>query len=177
MFAQRFHVAGPVVGFAEAVDDQRHLSQSQPGVELPGEGDDLDIEMGVVGAEHLDTDLVELTVPAPLRLLVAKIRTRVADLPWRGRPVFDERTTHTGGHLGPQSDVTVALVDEVVHLLGDDVGGVADPGEDPEILEQRGDQLPVACAFDHVGEDFGETAPATALGRKDVPHAGTGLER
>ena len=50
----------------------------------------------------------------------------------------------------------LTLVDEVVHLLGHDIGGVADPGEDAEVLEQWRDQLAVSGPFDDVGEDVGE---------------------
>ncbi len=177
VLAQRLDVPGSVVGFAEAVDEQCHLAEAECPVEVPRKGDHLDVEVRVVGAQHLDTDLVELPVPPALGLLVPKVRTGVEHLPRRGRSMFGERATHARRHLRTQGDVTVTLVDEVVHLLGDHVGGVADPGEDAQILEQRGDQLSVARPFDHVGEHVGEPAPATALGRQDVPHAGTGLER
>ena len=175
--AQRLDVAGPVVGLAEAVDEERHLVQTETGVELPGERDDLDVEVRVVGAEHLDADLVELAVPAPLGLLVAEVRAGVPDLPRHRRAVLGKGPAHARGQLGPQRDVAAALVDEVVHLLGDHVGGITDAGEHTEVLEQRRDDLPVAGALDHVGEHVDEPTPTAALGRQDVAHAGTGLER
>ena len=73
---QRLDVAGPVGGLAERVEQQRHLAQAEGLVEAPAEGDDLDVEVRVVDAEHLDADLVELPVAAPLRLLVAEVRAR-----------------------------------------------------------------------------------------------------
>ena len=56
-------------------------------------------------------------------------------------PVLDERPAHAGRELGAQRDVPAALVDEVVHLLRHDVGGLADAGEDPEVLHHRRDDL------------------------------------
>ena len=63
------------------VDEQRHLLQPEPPVELPRQRDHLDVEIGVVGAEHLDADLVELPVAAALGLLVPEVRARVPRLP------------------------------------------------------------------------------------------------
>ena len=134
--------------------------------ELPAEGDHLDVEIRIVGAEHLDTDLVELAVPAALGLLVPEVRARVPRLPRRQRMVLDERPAHAGGPLRPQRDVTVTLVDEVVHLLGDDVGRLADPREDPDVLEQRGDDLAVAGGLDDLGEHGREASPACGFGRR-----------
>ena len=127
-----------------------HLPQAEGRVELPAERDDLDVEVRVVGAEHLDAHLVELAIPATLRLLVAELRARVPDLPRRGRAVLHERPAHRGGELGPQRDVPAALVDEVVHLLGDHVGGVADALEHAEVFQQRRDDLPVAGTLGHL---------------------------
>ena len=70
--AQRVDVPATVVGLAQAVDDQADLLQPEPAVELPAQRDHFDVEHRVVDAEHLDADLVELAVPATLRLLVAE---------------------------------------------------------------------------------------------------------
>jgi hypothetical protein len=118
--AQGLDVAATVVGLAETVDEQRDLAQAEPGEEFPGECDHLDVEVRVVGAEDFHTDLVELAVAPALWFLVAEVRPGVEDLPRCGRPVLGEGTTDAGGHLRAQRDVPVALVDEVVHLLGDD---------------------------------------------------------
>ena len=77
----------------------------------------------------------------------------------------------------PQRDVAVALVDEVVHLLGDHVGGLADAGEDPEVLHQRRNDLLVPGGLDDLGEHGGEAAPTSRLRREDVTHPGARLER
>ena len=169
-------IAGPVVGLPEAVHDEGDPAQAQALEELPAEGDHLDVEVRIVGAEHLDTDLVELAVPAALGLLVPEVRTRVPRLPGRQRMVLDERPAHAGGPLRPQRDVAVALVDEVVHLLGDDVGRLADAREDPDVLEQRGDDLAVAGGLDDLGEHGREASPACGFGREDVAHPRARLE-
>ena len=163
MGAQRLDVAGAVVGLAERVEQQRHLAQAEPAVELPAERDHLDVEVRVVGAEHLDADLVELAVAAALRLLVPELRPGVPDLPRRRRPVLHERPAHAGGQLGPQRDVTAALVDEVVHLLRHHVGGVADALEHAEVLEQRRDHLPVAGRLDDVARRRRRTAASEPI--------------
>ena len=72
--------------------------------------------------------------------------------------------------------MALALVVEVVHLLGDHVGRITDPGEHAEIFEEWGDDLAVPGRARHVGEDTVQPAPPSGVGRKDVPHAGTGLE-
>jgi hypothetical protein len=72
--------------------------------------------------------------------------------------------------------VTVALVDEVVHLLGDDLGRTADAGEHAGVLEQRRDHLAVPRGLDHLGEHADEPPPSRRVRRKDVAHPRTGLE-
>ena len=176
MGLQRGDVARPVRRLAERVEQHRDLAQAEGAVELPAEGDDLDVEVGVVGAEHLDADLVELAVAATLRLLVAELRPGVPHLPGDLRAMLDEGPAHRRRQLRPQGDVPAALVDEVVHLLGDHLGGVTDALEDAEILEQRRDDLAVAGGLDHVGEHRHEPSPARRLRRQDVAHPRTGLE-
>jgi hypothetical protein len=169
-------VCRPLVRLAQRVDDELHLRQAETGEELPRERDHLGVEECVVAAEHLHADLVELAVPAGLGLLVAEVGPGVPDLPRRDRAVLGEGPAHTGGLLGPQRDVAVALVDEVVHLLRDDVGGVPEPEEDPEVLEHRRDDALVPGGLDGVGEDVRERAPAPGLGRQDVAGTRAGLE-
>jgi hypothetical protein len=72
--------------------------------------------------------------------------------------------------------VAAALVLEVVHLLGDDVGALADALEDADVLEHRRLEQPVAEAPGHAGEGGEERLPPGRLGRQDVlghgsPHA------
>ena len=72
--------------------------------------------------------------------------------------------------------MTTALVDEVVHLFRDHIGGVADALEHAEVFQQRGDDLAVPCALGDLREDMHELAPTGRFGRKDVAHPGAGLE-
>ena len=60
--------------------------------------------------------------------------------------VLDEGPSHRRGALGAQRDVAAALVLEVVHLLGDDVGALTDALEDADVLEHRRLDEPVAVA-------------------------------
>ena len=71
----------------------------------------------------------------------------------------------------------VALVVEVVHLLGHDVGRLTDPAEHTEIFHQRWNDQFVSGGFDDVGEDRCEGAPATGFRCEDVTHPWARLER
>ncbi len=173
---QRLDVARPVVRLAERVDEEGHLAQAEPLEEAPAEGDHLHVDVGIVGAKDLDVDLVELAVAAPLRLLVAEHRAGEPHLPRRHRAVLGVGATHAGRDLRAQGDVATALVDEVVHLLGDDVGGLAHTVEHAEVFQQRGDDLPVTRRLDQAGEPVDEAAPAGRLRREDVAHPRAGLE-
>ena len=135
---------GPIVGRAHRVDHQVDLAQADPGVEVPQQRDDLEIEVGVGRSDGLGAELVMLAVPRRLRGLVAKARGGVPDLPRRRRPVLDVRPHDGCGALGAQRQVAIALVEEVVHLLADDVRAFAHPAEDTDLLEHRALQQPVA---------------------------------
>src|SRR6185436_6588221 len=69
VLAQRGNVPRPVVGLTQRVEPKRDLAQPERAIELPAQRDHLDVEIRVVGAEHLDADLIELAIPATLRLL------------------------------------------------------------------------------------------------------------
>ena len=93
---------------------------------------------GSSAPSDLDADLVVLAVAAGLRLLVAEVRAR------RTRP-----STASAGGAATNARTTDAVPSgrsamcrpplslEVVHLLADDVGGLADPLEHPDVLEHR----------------------------------------
>ena len=103
--AQRLDVAGPVGRFAEAVQPQLDLAQSEGGVEAPAEDDDLDVEVRIVHTEGFDVDLVELAVSTALGLLVPEVGAGAPRLPRRRRAVLDEGPAHAGGELRPQRHV------------------------------------------------------------------------
>jgi hypothetical protein len=72
--------------------------------------------------------LVELPVAPGLRLFVAEDRADGIQLDRLGQhlhPIFDVSAHHPGGELRAQGDLIPAPVFEGVHLLLDDIGGVA----------------------------------------------------
>ena len=155
------------------------------------EGDDLDVDVGVGRADALDAHLVVLPQPAGLGLLVAERRRGVPDLPRRRRAVLDVRPGHRRGALRAQGDVAAALVLEVVHLLGDDVGALADALEHPDVLEHRrldqavavapGDRAKVASRASQRADSGGRTScvplGARKSGRSAMAAEGTGAPR
>ena len=135
--AQRLAIGHAGADVAHRVHQQWYLLQPDRAKELSGEGDDLHIGIGIVGAERLRPDLVELAVAAGLGRLVAEERPLVPHLPRRGGAVLGEGAAYRGRALGPQRQVAVAAVEELVHLLADHVGALADAGENAEVLEDR----------------------------------------
>ncbi len=139
----RIAVAGTVTVVTQGVHRQLDLAQTQCLEETGRERDDLDVQVGVIDAEHLDTDLVEHAVAALLCTLVTEVGPGVPDLPGKGRAMLHERADDARGDLGTQCDAGAVLVDEVVHLLGDHVGGLADAQEHAQVLQQRRHHLAV----------------------------------
>ena len=87
----RIGVAGAVAVVAQGVDQQLDLAQTQCLEETGRERDDLDVQVGVIDAEHLDSDLVEHPVAALLGTFMAEVGAGVPDLPGQGRAVLHER--------------------------------------------------------------------------------------
>ena len=145
---QQFPVLRTAGVVAQRGDFQPEPVQAERAEAGVGDGDHLGVQRGVVDADRLDTDLLQLAVAAGLRPLVAEERARVAQLDRQRaavQAVLDHRAHHAGGALGPQRHRAVTAVGEGVHLLGHHVGGLADPaGEQRGVLEDR--QLDVAVA-------------------------------
>jgi hypothetical protein len=146
-------------------------------VEVGQDSDHLDVEVGIVGAERFDPQLMVLAVTVGLGSLVAKARCRVPDLPGGGRPMLDEGSHHRGGAFGPQGKVTTPLVDEVVHLLAHHIGARTDAMEDADLLEHRCLDQPVAGAPGDSGEGGDERLPSSRFGREHIVGALGGSER
>ena len=70
----------------------------------------------------------------------------------------------------------VTLVEEIEHLLGDDIGRLAQPFEDAEVLEDRRHDLTEACEFGLLRERVDQRPATTRLGRQDVTRALGGSE-
>lgn len=166
-----------LVGGAERVHEHANLPQTEVLEEPPRQGDRLGVEVGILGTEGFDAHLIELAVATLLGLLVAKLRARVPHLPRQhGRVVFGERSAHRCGQLGAQRQPAAALVGEVIHFLGDHVGGLTQPGEHPEVLEHRGHQVAVPSEPGMLGEAVDQRPTALRVGAEQVPGADRRLE-
>ena len=166
---QHVSVPAPRLRVAHRVHEQTEPAEAEilP-VEAVRERDHLDVDGGIVDAQHLDADLPVLAVAALLRTLVAKVGGDVPDLPRRDGLVLRERTRHRRGAVGAQREVTATLVVEVVHLLADDVGGRAQLLHDLDVLEDGGDEHPESGAPRSRREGGDERLPPLGLGREHV---------
>ncbi len=186
--AQEVLQRGPVdraaLGAAEGVQQQGQPLETQLLVPVPRDGDRLGVDQRVVAADRLQVDLVELPVTPGLGPLVAEGGADGPDL--RGKlavvqAVLQHRPQHPGGELRAQGDRTAAPVLEGVHLLGHDVGRLADAARvELGVLEHR--QLEVAVAgLGHRGGEGVDRPPerrragrrvfANALGRLEAHHS------
>ncbi len=159
---------------AHRVDQQPHPPQPELTTEAPQQLDHLDVDVGVVDPDHLRAELPVLAVTTGLRLLGPEVRREVPHLPRRRRPVLHERAHDGRGAFGSEREPAPAPVDEVVHLLAHDVGGLADPGEDLVVLEDRRQQQAVAEAGRPAREPRDDLDPPCrirAAGRRACPWA------
>ena len=147
---------------------RRHCRRPERGQERVAEGDHLDVDVRIRRADALDAHLVVLAQPAGLGLLVAEGRRGVPDLPRHRRAVLDVGTGDRRRALGTQRHVASALVVEVVHLLGDDVGALTDPLEHADVLEHRRLDQPVAEPVGDARERGEQRLPARRLRRQHV---------
>ncbi len=158
---------------AEAVEQQRVVRQPERAERVVGEDDQLGVQRRVLGADGLRADLRELAVPALLRPLVAVV---VAGVPELHREVallvqvrLEGGAQHGGGALGAQRELVAAAGGEVVHLLGDDVGGLADAaGEELHVLEDRGLDVAVAGPARGGGNRLADRQEGRRTGRQQV---------
>ncbi|MEZ5141893.1 MAG: hypothetical protein R2726_05155 [Acidimicrobiales bacterium] len=177
--AEPVDVGPSIARRADAVDHQLDLAQTEGDVDVVQEGDDLDVEVGVVDTDRLHADLVVLPEPVRLGALVAEVRRCVPDLPGHGgRPVLDPRPHDARGALGPQGQVVggLGLVEEVVHLLAHDVGALAHALEDADVFEHRPLDQAVAGPSGDAREQPEEGFPSGRLGGQHVLGAGGRLE-
>ena len=167
-------VERPAVLVAHRVEQQTHAARGNAHrlVEAPQQRDDLGIDARLGHVEGLGADLPELPCATLLRSFVAKHRPGVVELgalAVGGQLVLERRANHARGALGPQRDRPAALVLEGVHLLGDDVGRLADTaGEDVSMLEERRVDGLVAVAREQVLRRALEVLPGTRGAGKHV---------
>src|SRR5207247_640295 len=78
--AQRTQVPRTALGVAERIEQEPDLAQTERSDDALRQGNDLDVEIGVLGTEGLGADLVMLPVAARLGALVAELRRDVPRL-------------------------------------------------------------------------------------------------
>ena len=138
----------------------------------PRQVEDLGVDRRVLDAEHLDVQLVELAVTPLLRPLVPEHRADAVELRHRHRlleAVLDEGAHDAGRRLGPEGDALAPLVGEGVHLLLDDVGGLAGAlGEQFLALDDGRAQLGVPVPLEDAAGRRLDELPPLDLARQDV---------
>jgi hypothetical protein len=193
-------VGGPAGRVAERVHVDAHAAHTDRFTDVDDQRDRLRVGGRVLASEQLGADLRELAVASFLRALAAEHRTRVPETRDGLGPCetgFEVGPHERGRAFGAQRNPGAVAVLERVHLLLDDVGGVADrPLEELNLFEKRelylpesigiqhplsrGQQLAPAARFggQHVAEPFdgcdghGETAAGTALLTRNLENAG-----
>ena len=114
-------------------------------------------------------------IAALLRPLVPEHRAERVELRRGHRlleAVLDERAHHARRRFRPQRHAVAALVGERVHLLLDDVGGLARAlGEQFLALDDRRADLDVAVALAERAGDALDVLPLLDLARQDVVRA------
>ena len=174
---QHLGVGGPVGRRAHEVHHQPPLAAARARQVGVPERDDLDVDVGV-GASRCTrrpTWWCWRSRPA-CGLLVPERGRGVPDLPRHRRPVLHVGPGDRRRALRAQRDVAAALVLEVVHLLGDDVGALADALEHADVLEHRRLDQPVPEAPREPGERGQQRLPAGRLRGQHVLRALGGTE-
>jgi hypothetical protein len=178
---QRRAIGGTALGVAERVDlEPRVVPHAEAAQDLHAGRDHLDVGLGLGHADQLDADLVELALAALLRPLVAEHRPGIEEFQRHvlGEAERRHRARDAGGVLRPQHDVLPALVGEGVHLLGDDVGRVAEAAlEDVDELEDRRDDLREAVERSGGARRLRHLAVAAHVLAENVVRAPDGLKR
>src|SRR5205823_3249843 len=141
---ERLAVGGAALRVAQSVEIEHNaLTDTERVEDAATERDNLDVGLRLSDANQLHADLVELAEPSPLRALVAEHRAAVEEFERRAldEAVRDYRADHAGRILGPQRHFLAAAVGKRVHLLGDDVGVLADRSDKDfgEFENRRGD--------------------------------------
>ena len=178
MCAQLFHVRGATGRVAHRVDEESKTGEADRLVETVSQRDDFDVHGGVLGAEHLDAELVVLAVTALLGTLVAKGRGEIPGLPRRRGTVLDEGPHDRGGSFGTQRVGALAAVGEDVHLLGGHLTLFTDASvEDADVLEHGGDDQFKTETVGELRERRDESFPLRGGVAEDVVGPNGGLKR
>ena len=172
---QQFPVLRAAAVVAQRRDLQPEPVETQRSETRVGDRDHLGVQRGVVDADRLDPDLLQLAVAPGLRAFVAEERPGVAELDRQRsavQAVLDHRAHHTRGALRAQRHRAVAAVGEGVHLLGHHVGGLPHPaGEQRGVFEDRQFDVAVAGAPGGVEQAVAHADELRRLGRQVIRDA------
>jgi len=179
--AQALAVDGAADAIAHRVELEPRRARAHAGEVAIEHDEQLGVGERVVPPEHLGPDLVELPVAAALRPLAPEHRAAVVEA--RARVALREAALEVGAHhargrLGTQREPGLVAVRERVHLLLDDVGGLAERArEELGPLHHRQADLAEPVAREDALGRLLEGPPAPALVGEDVPEAFDGGER
>ena len=178
LFEKRYQggaIGRTALGAAQGVDLQLRLVQPDLAEELHQHVQHLGIGQRVVHTGDLGADLVKLAVAPLLGALVAEHGAQVVHLCHRVlgiELVLDEGPHDPGRPFGPQGDGILALVDERVHLLLDDVGGIADgAAEQFGLLHDRHADLGKTVQFEDPPRGLLDVLPSAGFSRQDIIEA------
>ena len=166
-------VGGPAGAVADRVElELEAVEQAELGVPGRLQRDHLGVDGRVVRAERLHAELPVLAVAAALGPRVAEHRRDVPELDRLrlARLAVLEVGAHDGRRaLGPQRQLAAAAIGERVHLLADDVGGVARRArEERRVLERRRDDLAEAGALEDAHGGLDDELPQRDARRQPV---------
>ena len=169
---ERLAVRGAFRRLTERIDFKLHFLNAQRLPEAGGHEDHFRVDIRTREAESLAAELIELTIAAALRTLVAEHRTEVPDTA-RGvvkHVVLDRRADNARGVLRTQRQpLTVQGVFEGIHFLLHDVSRFTDTvREEVRRLKHRA----VAVLGRDVAGRILKEFPNGAVHRQHVIHAG-----
>jgi len=177
---ERISIAGPALRTADAVEVDPHTAQSQGLIEAIGDLDDLRVGAWRRRSNELDPDLVRFPESSLLRALVTEEWGDViepAKHAGRAEIVLDHASHDTGGALWFEGDASTALVLELVHLLGHDIGGLpCRTCEKLRIFKGGCSYFYIAIAPSQIAESAFDVMPLVGIGGKDVLSSSLGLE-
>ena len=164
-------------GIAHRVHQQQDVAQADAAEHIPCERHDLDVDVRVGRTDRLHAKLMVLAHAASLGPFVAEMGRRVKDLPRHRWPVLNKCPHDRCSALWPQSELAIALVGELVHLFGDDIGAFTDASEHTEVLKHRTDDQAVPVQPSLRRKDGEQRLPPIGLWRHHVVSADRRLKR
>ena len=165
--AQRLIVIRAALGASDGIELQTDLAQSEAVDDRLRGADQLRVRDGRLGAVLLQTELVELSESACLRLLIAVAGHKVARLDRQTfvlEVVLQHRSCGSRGSLGTERHALAALGVEGVHLLLHHVGRLSHAArEQLGVLKDGRADLPEPVSAAFLAHDIFDKLPAEAL--------------